>query len=75
MAKFRAFLLCLRGVSTPFLLEFFVRHLMILLTWLSLGHDSNTMLDEHKLSTLNLSSHDFALGFLKRPHTNRDSIL
>ena len=26
------------------------------------------------LSTLNISSHDFVLGFLKRPHTNGDSI-
>ena len=33
--------------SAPILLESFVRHLRILLAWLSLGHDSDTMLDEH----------------------------
>ena len=45
-----------------------------------LRDDSNIMLgttDLHNrmiLSTLSISSHDFAFGFSKSPHTNEDSI-
>ena len=61
--------------------NFFVRHLRILLTWLSLGHGSDTMLgittlhDSMILSILSISSHGFALGYPKRPHTNEDVLL
>ena len=59
----------------------FVRYLRILLSWLSLGHDSDTKLEITTLhngmilSTLSISSHGFALGFLKRPRTNGDVFL
>ena len=49
--------------------QFFVRYLRILLTWLSLGHDSNTMsgiTSLHNgmiLSTLNINSHSFFFFF------------
>ena len=61
--------------------NFFVRHLRILLTWLSWGHDSNTILGTTTLyngmilSTLSMSSLGFAFGFPKRPHTNGDVFL
>ena len=73
-----------------FLLEFFVRHLKILLTWLSLGHNSDTMLDEHDSSQWydivhfehKISWLYFELpqktscqwSFPKRPHVNGESI-
>ena len=49
-------------------MESFVRHLRILLTWLSLGHDFDTMMNAtlHNgmiLSSLNISSRDFTLGW------------
>ena len=51
------------------------------MTWLSLWHDSDTMLETTTLyngmilSTLSISSRDFAFGFPKIPHTNGDVFL
>ena len=63
-------------------LQYFVRHLRILLTWLSLGYGSDTMLGITTLhssgmilSTLSINSHSFALGFPKRSHANGDVFL
>ena len=60
---------------------FDIRGFTNLLARLSLGHNSNAMLEITTLhngmilSTLSISSRGFVLGFPKRPHTNGDVFL
>ena len=61
------FLLCLQGASNPFSFG-------VLFSTFENSIDM-TLHNDMILSTLSLSSRGFALGFSKKPHTNRDSII